>query len=151
MTNRPPAGTCSLHDQLAVGVCQRCGAFVCVGCEAPSPEGYRCPACRELAAPMEARARQAQFLARASWMSFVSAVVLAIALPTHDLSAVGVLLPGILCLLGFGAGIAAVFRRRGTSAPKVIAPAFIGIILNAIVLLIFLLALVASFVFSFRP
>ena len=113
---------CAEHQNPASVICARCGSFLCPKCAWQT----FCAACYRRGVPEEARVFRAQEWARGSWGAFL--VSLGILLITRA-SLASILLMPLCWLAGIGAGVAALFVRRG--APGVIGPALIGIALNA--------------------
>lgn len=138
--------TCPVHQQPAKGTCTRCGTFTCAECGAIS----FCPTCASHALPNEARARRAQEFARGSWMAFVISLGASAVFAQTGSPVIKALMMALLWLLGLGAGIGALVLRRGTNAPKVLAPAIVGIVLNALGVGLFALGLIAGFMAATR-
>ena len=122
---------CTEHKSLATGTCPRCGTFLCPRCTWQT----LCELCYRRGIPAEAHAFRIQGIAQASLGAFlVSLAVLAyLALRARPL----IVFVPLVWLAGIGAGVTALWLRRG--APAVAGPALSGIALNALSIILFVL------------
>ncbi len=138
-------GDCAVHrDNPAVGVCDRCGNYVCEVCRTRWRDRWLCSACVDAALeqnevqPAEASAHARQsvlslFLSGLSWVAFIGVMVAVIAaMSSNNIAAFGFasvvfLLTPFPAVAGVGLGMAAI-RARG----DYMLIATIGLVLGAV-------------------
>jgi hypothetical protein len=138
-------GDCAVHrENPAVGICDRCGNYICDVCRTRWRDRWLCSACVDTAleqnevqpAERSAHARQAilsLFLSGLSWVAFIGILIVIIAAMTSN-NLVVVAFAGLLFFLtpipavvGVGLGMAAI-RARG----DYMLIATIGLVLGAV-------------------
>ncbi len=138
-------GDCAVHrDNPAVGICDRCGNYICEVCRTRWRDRWLCSACVDTTlehnevqpAEASAHARQAilsLFLSGLSWVVFTGVLfILIAAVASNNLMAIGVaslvfLLTPLPAVVGVGMGMAAI-RARG----DYMLIATIGLVLGAV-------------------
>jgi hypothetical protein len=138
-------GDCAVHrDNPAVGICDRCGNYICEVCRTRWRDRWLCSTCVDSALeqnevqPAEARAHARQailslILSALSWVAFIGVLIIVVAaFASGNIVAVGFaslvfLLTPLPAVVGIGLGMAAI-RARG----DYMLIATIGLVLGAV-------------------